>query len=126
MASKPLLEFNMKTKLIACILSLSPFLSVFADTTLTANSGQQVTFTVTVAPTNVSQPLTYVWKRDALVVPGNNQPTLTIPVVTLGDAGVYTVTVSNAVGSTLSDRATLIVNPPLVPPTTATITGTIK
>lgn len=116
----------MKTKLIACILSLSPFLSVFADTTLTANSGQQVTFTVTVAPTNVSQPLTYVWKRDALVVPGNNQPTLTIPVVTLGDAGVYTVTVSNAVGSTLSDRATLIVNPPLVPPTTATITGTIK
>ncbi|MEI6715084.1 MAG: autotransporter-associated beta strand repeat-containing protein, partial [Verrucomicrobiota bacterium] len=58
------------------------------------------------------QTLTYVWKRGATVVPGANTNTLTIPSVSLADAGTYTVTASNGFSSVISRPVTLSVIAP--------------
>jgi DNA/RNA endonuclease G (NUC1) len=75
----------------------------------TVNAGQPATFTVVAAGTG---PFTYVWKKDGTVT-GGNTATLTIATVTAGDAGSYTVTVSNAAGSITSSAAALAVNLPV-------------
>lgn len=75
--------------------------------------GEDVTFQVTVTG---SAPLTYQWKKDggALtdggVISGATTATLTLTGVTLADAGDYTVTVSNDVGTANSTPATLAVS----------------
>lgn len=82
-----------------------------ADQTVAA--GSQVVFSV--AATG-SEPLSYQWKRGDEDLPGQTGSTLTLDNVQAGDAGVYTVVVSNAAGSAAAS-ATLVV---LVPPTITT------
>jgi hypothetical protein len=73
--------------------------------------GQTATFTVVASGT---PPLTYQWRKGATDLPGQNGPTLTLTNVQPGDAGTYSVAVSNSAGGLISQGATLTV---LVPPT---------
>ncbi|MSU61884.1 MAG: hypothetical protein EXS31_05725 [Pedosphaera sp.] len=56
-----------------------------------------------------STPFTYVWRRNGTVLKGANSNTLTIQSPSEANAGSYTVTVSNSVGTVTSDVAVLVV-----------------
>ncbi len=56
-----------------------------------------------------SGPLAYRWQRNGVDVAGATSPVLRVGSVQAGDAGDYTVTVSNGVGSVTSDTAALVV-----------------
>src|ERR1700689_5532333 len=78
----------------------------------TVTVGQTATFTVTATGTG---PLTYQWYVNGVPINGANSSTYTTPPATSGQSGsVYTVTVSNSVGSVTSTGATLTVQ--VIPP----------
>ena len=56
-----------------------------------------------------SEPLTYQWRRDGTDISGAQSRTLLIPSAQLGDAGTYSVFISNAAGSETSQGASLTV-----------------
>lgn len=66
---------------------------------------QPVTFTSQVTGAG---PITYQWYRGTTPV-GTNSASLTIPTVSLSDAGSYTVVATNSFGTVTSDEATLTV-----------------
>ncbi len=74
--------------------------------------GGSVTFTVAA----IGNPtLQYQWRKNATAIDGAINPSLTIEPVALGDAGSYSVVVSNSVGAATSAAATLsIVGPPVI------------
>lgn len=73
----------------------------------TVNRGSGISFTATA---NGTPTLTYQWQKDGVDIPGATSPSLSVANVQSSDAGSYTVTVSNAVGSVTSDPAMLTVN----------------
>jgi hypothetical protein len=75
----------------------------------TAGVGETVTFTVAASGTPAP---TFQWRKDGNILATATSATLTLTNVQLADAGVYTVTVSNAAGNVTSAAATLTVNPP--------------
>ena len=75
---------------------------------LTVLMGGTATFSVTVNP---SPMLTYQWFKDGNAISGATDTTLTIANVQASDIGTYTVTVTNAAGSTTSNSATLSIAP---------------
>lgn len=72
----------------------------------TVAAGSQVTFSVTATGSPVP---TYQWRKDGANIAGATGATLTLTNVQPGDAGAYSVLVSNAVGSVASPPATLTV-----------------
>lgn len=81
--------------------------------------GDPVTFSVVPAG---SAPFDFVWSWNGLPIPGATGPSLVMPAVAVTDAGDYTVTISNAVGSVTSAVAALTVSSPVVdPPTISSI-----
>jgi hypothetical protein len=50
------------------------------------------------------------WFKDGVVIPSATSPTLNFPTVQPGDAGMYSVVASNALGS-VTNSAQLVVNP---------------
>ncbi|MEY2879672.1 MAG: hypothetical protein RLZZ15_2052 [Verrucomicrobiota bacterium] len=76
------------------------------------------TITLTVAYTGVPAP-TFQWFRNSTALPGANSPTLTIDRATAADAGAYTVTITNAVGTVTSAAAQINVNAAPAAPTFA-------
>ncbi|WP_164472877.1 InlB B-repeat-containing protein [Cohnella candidum] len=76
-----------------------------ADQTVT--QGQSASFSVTAGG---DEPLSYQWKKDGTNINGANAATFTIASAQSGDAGVYTVEVTNGGGSVTSNPATLVVN----------------
>jgi beta-glucanase (GH16 family) len=72
----------------------------------TVNEGASVSFTVVATGT---APLHYQWKKGATNV-GTDSASFTINSVVEGDAGSYTVTVTNSVSNVTSTAATLTVN----------------
>ncbi len=80
----------------------------------TAVVGDSVTFTV--AATG-AEPLAYQWLKDGMPIAGATSPTFTRTGLQLSDAGFYSVTISNGIGSVtsapvpLTVRATPIVSP---------------
>ena len=80
--------------------------------------GSPASFTVTASG---SQPLSYQWRKNTINISGATNSTYTIPAVTTGDAGNYSVVVSNSAGSATSNDAILTVTPANQLPT-ATIT----
>jgi len=73
------------------------------------SEGTSVTFSVEATGRG---PLKYQWHRNGTDIPGATQPTYTIPLVQVSDAGSYTVAVSNDGGTTPSDVAVLTVKSP--------------
>lgn len=63
-----------------------------------------LTLTLTVLA-NGSNPKSYVWQKDNVVIGGANTSTLQVGNVNAGDAGVYKVIVRNACGEVLSNAA---------------------
>ncbi len=78
----------------------------------TVNSGGSASFSVTATGT---EPLSYQWNFNTNAIAGATNSNLSLSGVTTGQAGTYTVTVSNTVGSTTSTGATLTVNTPAPP-----------
>ena len=71
-------------------------------------------------------PLSYQWKKDGADISGAVYPSYSISSVSTFYAGNYTVAVTNAYGTTLSNTATLTVNgsaPDTVNPPPATSSG---
>lgn len=112
----------MKTLIILLALTLGA-VSAFADSAITKKSGESVTFSVAVAPPDVTLPLAYQWRKNGLSITGATAPTYVIPSAKVSDSGGYSVLVRNDGGTVLSDTATLTVLAPPVPPTTATVTA---
>ena len=79
---------------------------------LTVAVGDAATFTVaaTGAP-----PLTYRWRKGETLLEGATENSFTIPAAQIADAGLYSVVITNAVGTTTSRDATLAVQPPSAP-----------
>lgn len=74
--------------------------------------GATANFTVVAAGT---APLRYQWrKKEGNTVVGSSSPGLTITNAATAQAGIYTVTVTNDIGSVTSQEATLSVTPPTV------------
>jgi endonuclease/exonuclease/phosphatase family metal-dependent hydrolase len=80
---------------------------------LTVVEGSNVTFTVTASGT---PPLSYQWQRNSTNLADATASALSLPAVTTNQSGSYSVTVTNAFGSTNSAAATLTVNPLILPP----------
>ncbi|MEW6302150.1 MAG: immunoglobulin domain-containing protein [Verrucomicrobiota bacterium] len=72
----------------------------------TVLAGASVTFTVAAAG---AEPLSYQWQFNGAAISGATGPSLLIPEAGRDNAGVYTVRISNANGSTTSQNAALIV-----------------
>jgi sugar lactone lactonase YvrE len=72
--------------------------------------GQNANFSVTATGTA----LAYQWSRDGAAIGGATNASLTLTGVQYGNAGNYTVTVSNSIGSVTSAAAPLLI---LTPPT---------
>ena len=58
----------------------------------------------------------YQWLKDGVPLPGATAGTFTLATASLADAGMYTVTATNSVGTATSAPAVLTVNPPLTAP----------
>ena len=76
--------------------------------------GNPASFTVTASG---SQPLSYQWRKNTININGATNSTYTIPAVSPGDAGNYSVVVSNSAGSATSNDAVLTVTPANQAPT---------
>lgn len=77
----------------------------------TVLAGGTVTFSVTAVG---AEPLTYQWRKDGRGITGATASTLTLTNVTLADAGLYSVVVSNPSASLISDAVALTVQPVVV------------
>jgi hypothetical protein len=73
---------------------------------LAVDPGATATFAVAA---NGTLPLAYQWRRDGTALPGATGTTLTLTNVQAADAGSYTVTVTNGLGSVTSNPAVLSV-----------------
>ena len=86
-----------------------------SDSTVTA--GSSATFSIVAGGTT---PLTYQWSKDGAPLLGATASSLLANNVQSGNAGVYSVVVSNQLGSAASRGARLIVTPAPVPPVITT------
>ena len=75
--------------------------------------GSSVTFSVLATGTPTP---TYQWRKDGAAISGATATSYTISSPVSGDAGSYSVLVTNAAGSVTSSSATLTVNAAYVPP----------
>ena len=64
---------------------------------MTADAGSDVTLTVTASGDPYD--ITYVWKKDGVIIPGETSNTLTLSDVSGDDIGQYECIPSNSVGS---------------------------
>jgi hypothetical protein len=89
-----------------------PPLIITQPVSVTVTAGQTATFSVTATGAG---PLTYQWYVNGMPISGATSSTYTTPATTAGQSGsIYTVTVSNSVGSVTSLGATLTVQ--IIPP----------
>ncbi|HUR59766.1 MAG TPA: immunoglobulin domain-containing protein, partial [Opitutaceae bacterium] len=73
---------------------------------IAAQAGERVVLAVSASS---DLPVTYQWKRDGINIPGATAATLTLDAAAAGDAGTYTVAITNANGTILSRAVTLTV-----------------
>ncbi|HEX3165977.1 MAG TPA: PQQ-dependent sugar dehydrogenase [Chitinophagaceae bacterium] len=73
---------------------------------ISVSEGNPASFSVTASG---SQPLSYQWRKNTSNISGATNSTYTIPAVSPGDAGNYSVIVSNGAGSAISNDAVLTV-----------------
>ena len=96
--------------------SVMPVLPVTIATQPSSQSvtvGSSVTFSVVATGTPTP---TYQWRKDGAAISGATSASYALSSPVSGDAGSYTVVVTNAAGSVTSSSATLTVNAAYVPP----------
>lgn len=76
---------------------------------VTTIAGSSATFSVTALG---ASPVTYQWYKDGVALVGKTAATLDLTNVGAADAGVYTVKVSNSLGTVTSAGATLVLDTP--------------
>lgn len=81
-------------------------------TAMSVNAGSSANFSVTATGTD---PLTYQWAKGGTTVSGATSASYTITSATITDAGNYTVTITNSIGSTASSSVTLTVTAVIEP-----------
>ncbi|HEY4300084.1 MAG TPA: FG-GAP-like repeat-containing protein [Candidatus Didemnitutus sp.] len=104
-----MISFTVRHRVLVLIVSSLLLLGSGAGlpaATATSRIGHTVTFSVSVSG---SAPFTYQWYKDGNAVSGATAATYAIANVQPSAAGAYTVKVSNAYGSTVSDSGTLVV-----------------
>jgi probable HAF family extracellular repeat protein len=74
----------------------APVMMMSAPSPQIVGPGAQVTLQMQMS---ASEPLTYQWLHDGMAIPGATNATLTLPAMSMGNAGQYTVTARNAVGT---------------------------
>jgi len=84
---------------------------------VTVTAGDPVTFSVVATGT---PPLTYQWRLNGLTISGATASSFSLNRAATGNAGTYSVIVTNIVGSTTSANATLTVNASPTTPTPPT------
>lgn len=77
-------------------------LTVSIPATLSVATGAALNIAGTV--TGGLQPLTYAWKKGSTAV-GGNTPTYNVPAAAAGNAGSYTLTVTDAAGKSVTSNA---------------------
>ena len=89
---------------------ISPYI-ITQPVSKTVNEGDSVTFVVSAGGT---APLKYQWKKNGAAISGATKSTYTISSAKSSDAGNYTVTVSNSIGSATSSVAKLTVKSEII------------
>jgi len=84
---------------------------------VTVTAGSSASFSVTATGT---APLAYQWQKGGVAISGATSSSYSISSTVAGDAGSYTVVVSNSAGSVTSSAATLTVNAAANPPSITT------
>ena len=74
---------------------------------LSVTAGSDAAFAIAARGTEA---LSYQWRKDGVAINGANSPVLRLPAVSAGQAGAYSVAVSNGAGTALSNAATLTVS----------------
>lgn len=82
-------------------------------TSQSVNVGSSATFTVEASGT---APFSYQWSKNGVAISGATAATYTVPPAQTGDAGNYSVVVTNSVGSVASNSAGLIVTISVIAP----------
>lgn len=114
------------TNSVSSVTSTAAVLSVAAPTapTITTQPASQTVNVGTVASFSVvadgTAPFTYQWYKDSAPIGGAVASTYSIAGTQASDAGNYTVVVTNSVGSTTSNAATLSINAQAIAPTITT------
>jgi len=106
---------------IVCLIGLAligAVLSTQAAENRTATVGQPITLS---AVADGTAPLTYQWKKNGVDIIGATSATYLIAIVNNTDAGTYTVNVTNAITTTLSDAGTLAVTATTITITTLSV-----
>lgn len=105
--------YGSATSALATLTVLDPPIITLQPASQTVGAGTAVTFSVTATGGN---PLSYQWFKDQGAISGATLPDLTLPSATPGDAGNYSVLVTNIYGSATSAVAalTVIVPPPAI------------
>jgi probable HAF family extracellular repeat protein len=81
-----------------------PVMVVSSPSTQIVGPGTMVTLRMQMSG---SEPLTYQWLHDGMPIPGATNATLTLPGMSMGVAGQYTVTARNPIGTVANSSATL-------------------
>lgn len=102
---------------LALLLLVSAAFAQVASTSVLP--GRKVVF---ISSVEGAAPFTYVWYKDGVVLPNENQSTLTIDSVSAANAGTYKVRISNAAGFMESNEIAIVIPQA---PTRATITISI-
>ncbi len=90
-----------------------PQFNSYAPADVTSTIGKTVSFYASIS--SGTSPFTYQWRKNGVAIPGATQSSHQITSLTLADAGLYSVVVTNAAGSVTSREATLVINPPVLP-----------
>ncbi len=86
---------------------------------ISVSQGNAATFSVTATG---AAPLSYQWRKNAVIITGATSSLYTIASVSTGSAGNYSVVISNIAGAVTSNDATLTVTPANQKPTASIIT----
>ncbi|QYM78561.1 immunoglobulin domain-containing protein [Horticoccus luteus] len=74
---------------------------------LTVGAGSPITLT---AVAHGTEPFTYTWAKDGVIIAGATDATYTIANAQASDSGIYTYTATNSVGTAMSADAQVVVN----------------
>ena len=93
-------DLKLSSLLYALHILFSPIASAYITSSsgdVTADAGSDVTLTVTAS--GDPDDITYVWKKDGVIIPGETSYTLTLNDVSGDDIGQYECIPSNSLGS---------------------------